>query len=455
MGLGDGKFSSHGVLPSQGKGCAEASLPPSKSILNRLLILAALSSQRVTLEAPGFGEDTACMLANLRALGFDVNVDPPLGTITLQGQGGNIPHAKADLYFENAGTVARFISALIALRPGGVYTLDGSEAMRKRPLSQLWEALEAVGAVSIAYLNQPGCLPATLKTFGLNAKTLSLDASLSSQGLSALMMVGGIKGLEIYWKGTVPSWPFVEMTAGCMRDVGGRIDLRKDRIKIEPSTYHFLESYPVPLDATAASYWACWAISTQRPITLRPFFRDPHQGDWMFLDYLKGWGLIEYAISREGIPALKISPRHSSFPIEAACSSPLEGDFKGISDTFLSLLAIGPLLQRPIALKGLGHTRYQECNRLKAVAQNMQLLGQKVEISDDSLTLWPSYEALKRNTPAMIDDHQDHRIAMSFAVLASHPLRGDLPWLYLKNPSLCAKTFPDFFKTLECINLSP
>lgn len=455
MGPVDSNFSSHGVLPSQGKGCAEASLPPSKSVLNRLLILAALSSQRVTLEAPGFGEDTACMLANLRALGFDVNVDPSLGTITLQGQGGNIPHAKADLYFENAGTVARFISALIALRPGGVYTLDGSEAMRKRPIGHLWEALRSAGAVEIDYIESPGYLPCRLKTYGFQAQSLCLDATLTSQGLSALMMVGGIKGLEIYWKGTVPSWPFVEMTAGCMRDVGGRIDLRKGKISIEPSTYHFPESYPVPLDATAASYWAGLAISTQRPITLRPFVRDPHQGDWMFLDYLKDWGLIEYTISREGIPPLKISPRHSSFPIEGGCYSPLEADFRGISDTFLSLLAIGPLLQRPIALKGLGHTRYQECNRLKAMAQNMRLLGQKVEIRDDSITLWPSYEALKRNTPAVIEDYKDHRLAMSFAVLASHPLRGDLPWLYLKNPSLCAKTFPDFFKTLESINLRP
>ncbi len=437
----------YAVLPYVGEGLTEASLPPSKSILNRLLLLAALSQQTVSLQAPAWGEDTDCMLAALRALGFAVQADPALGTITLQGQGGEIPEARADLYFENAGTVARFMSALLALRPGGVYTLDGNQAMRKRPIGHLWEALRSVGAVEVAYIESPGYLPCRLKTKGLEAKSLRLDASLTSQGLSALMMIGAIKGLNLSYPGTVPSWPFVKMTARCMQDLGVSVSFHPQTIIIEPGNYHFPANYPVSQDATAASYWAGLAISTQRPVCIRPFLRDPYQGDWQFLDYLNALGLIACEYIKDPTPTLKISPKSYRGPIRA--------DFKGISDTFLSLLAIGPLLVEPITISGLGHTRYQECDRLQAMAYNLKLLGQRVDMTSDSITLWPSYASLRHKTHYVIEDFQDHRVAMSFAVLGSHPLCGNKPWIYLKKPGLCAKTFPNFFQTLESINLRP
>ncbi len=444
----------YAVLPYTREGLAELSLPPSKSILNRLLLLAALSEQTVSLEAPAWGEDTDCMLAALSALGFAVEADPALGTITIQGHGGEIPAARADLCFENAGTVARFISALVALRPGGVYTFDGSEPMRKRPMAHLWEALRSVGAVEVEYIESPGYLPCKLKTYGLQAQNLRLDASLTSQGLSALMMIGAVKGLKLSYPGPVPSWPFVEMTARCMQDLGVSVSFQdpSKTIRIEPGTYHFPARYSVGQDATAASYWACLALSTQKPVYIRPFFRDPYQGDWKFLDYLNQLGLVDLELiageySKSPTSTLKVIPKPYSCPIIA--------DFQGISDTFLSLLAIGPLLEAPILLRGLGHTRYQECDRLQAMAYNMQTLGQKVEISNDTITLWPSYVALKRNTPDVIEDFQDHRLVMSFAILGSHPLYKEKPWIYLKKPGLCAKTFPDFFKTLESIHLRP
>lgn len=444
----------YAVLPQLGKGLIELSLPPSKSILNRLLILAALSQEKVSLEASGWGEDTDCMLAALKALGFEVQVDKPqvnkpLGMIRIHGQGGEIPEASGDLYVDNAGTVARFISALVSLRPGGVYTLDGSAAMRQRPMAHLWQALEAVGALKVEYVEKPGYLPCTLKTYGFRAQSLSVDASLSSQGLSALMMIGALKGLSLSYSGTVPSWPFVEMTARCMQDLGVSVSLQEPSktICIEPGTYHFPAHYPVGPDATAASYWACLALSTQRPVCIHPYFRDPYQGDWQFLDYLSELGLIRCETITDPLSTLRISPR--AYTGATYKGEPISADFKGISDTFLSLLAIGPLLEGPMTLRGLGHTRYQECDRLQAMAYNLKCLGQTVETTEDTITLWPSYAALKRNTPYVIEDYQDHRVVMSFAILGSHPLYREKPWIYLKKPSLCAKTFPSFFKALD------
>lgn len=434
-------------------------LPASKSALNRLLILAALSPQRVTLKASSWGEDTDLMIGALRALGLRVDVEAALGLIHIHGQGGNIPEARADLYFGNAGTVARFISAVLTLRVGGVYTLDGDEAMRKRPMAHLWEALRAVGAVEIDYLGQEGFLPCIFKTKGFAASKITINPSLTSQGLSALMMIGGLKGLEIYTQGKAPSWPFVEMTAKLITDAGGRVEFCGASIRIEKTVYAFEHAYTVPLDATAASYYAAWAISTQRPVCIRPFVRDTEQGDWQFLDLLERLGVIDcryLKAFKTQAKTLGEEEETATLTLTAkAYDKPIEADFREISDTFLTLLAIGPLLKAPIKLYGLKHTRFQECDRLHAMAHNLQNLGQSVLERDDGIELWPDYEALKQKEAYVIKDYADHRVAMSFAILGSHDLKGNAqPWIYLKKPDLCAKTFPDFFKTLERMHQS-
>lgn len=436
----------YGIMPCQKtSGTACASLPASKSSLNRLLVLGALSPQKVTLRASNWGEDTDLMLDALRALGFRIDIDAPKSHIHIHGEGGRIPNPGAKLYCGNAGTVARFVSALLALHPKGRYTLDGSAAMRKRPVAHLWEALQAVGAIQVEYLGEAGCLPCVLHTQGFRASTITIDTRSSSQGLSALMLIGSLKGLRIDVLGDTPSWPFVEMTAQLMTSAGGKVQLSRKKICVERAVYTWSYPYTVPLDATAASYYAAWAISTQKPICIRPFVRDTEQGDWAFLDLLERLGLIRCAMKKGSVESLKITPHTICRPIEA--------DFRAISDTFLTLLAIGPLLKVPIKLYGLRHTRFQECDRLAAMAYNLRQLNQTVNETEDGIELWPNYEALKSVSSYTIEDYQDHRVAMSFAVLASHCLTPDKqPWIYLKHPGLCAKTFPDFFKNLENLN---
>jgi 3-phosphoshikimate 1-carboxyvinyltransferase len=251
----------------------------------------------------------------------------------------------------------------------------------------------------------------------------------------------------------------VEMTAKLITAAGGRVEFGTESIKIEPAVYVFKQVYTVPLDATAASYYAAWAISTQRPICICPFVRDTEQGDWRFLDLLERLGMIDCMYAK----ALKTKAGTLGEEEETATltlthklyDQPIEADFREISDTFLTLLAIGPLLKAPIKLYGLKHTRFQECDRLRAIAHNLKNLGQNVIEGDDGIELWPDYEALKQKEAYGIEDYGDHRVAMSFAILGSHDLKGNTkPWIYLRKPELCAKTFPDFFKTLERMHQS-
>ena len=159
-------------------------LPGSKSITNRALILAALATRPVTLHGALFSRDTLLMIEALRALGFAVQADETARTITVQGRGGEIPNRTARLFVGNAGTAARFLTALVCLRPDGVYHFDGDEAMRRRPIGPLLDALATQGAAADAR-----AFPFALRTAGLRGGVVEVDASESSQLFSALLLV--------------------------------------------------------------------------------------------------------------------------------------------------------------------------------------------------------------------------------------------------------------------------
>ena len=242
-------------------------LPGSKSITNRALILAALSRESLTLEGALFSEDTEIMAAALQALGFTVSPDPAGKSIFIVGRGGDIPQAVADLRVGNAGTAARFLTAMLALKNGGRYRLDGSEAMRKRPMRGLLDALAAAGAAGASFAGEAGFFPFELETKGFAGGTLAVDASASSQLLSALLMAAPLAQgpLTVELTGETVSKPFVEMTltlmaqfgvepesaaGGCYAFAGGQ------------SYYYNRPAYVIEPDATAASYFLAlpWVV---------------------------------------------------------------------------------------------------------------------------------------------------------------------------------------------------
>lgn len=388
-------------------------LPGSKSITNRALILAALGRGPVTLRGALFSRDTHIMVAALRALGFEVRTDEAALTITITGRGGEIPVREARLDVGNAGTAARFLTAFVCLRPDGVYHFDGDEAMRRRPIGALLAALATQGARASAT-----AFPFTLRTAGLPGGEVELDASESSQLLSALLLVAphARTPLTVHLRGETVSRPFVTMTE---RMIG--------QFALHPT------AYAVEGDATAASYFAALARVTGGALTVDGLETGPAalQGDVEFYRLLAARGLVRV----EG-RTVAAGPGRGGFA----------ADFNGFSDTFLTLAALAPLLEGPTRITGIAHTRRQETDRVAGMARELAKLGQHVVETEDALEIHPR----PLRADQTISTYHDHRFAMSFGILGCHDLRGDgRPWLAIGDPACCGKTFPHFFGLLE------
>jgi 3-phosphoshikimate 1-carboxyvinyltransferase len=393
--------------------CGNAVLPGSKSITNRALILAALSDRTVTLRGALFSRDTRIMIAALRALGFAVEFDETALTITITGRGGEIPNREASLHIGNAGTAARFLTAFVCLRPDGVYHFDGDEAMRRRPIGALLDALALQGAQA-----DSRSFPFTLRTAGLSGGTVELDASESSQMLSALLMVAphAHTPLHVRLTSAAGSKPFVTMTEAMVK-----------QFSPAPAVYD------IEGDASAASYFLALPLVTGGELVL-PNYHGTLQGDFQFRKVLEAVGL-------------KTETRDGQFIAQSVRGGHVgvRRSFREFSDTFLTLAAISPLLDGPTSISGIAHTRKQETDRVAGMARELRKLGQHVIEQEDSLEIHP-----RPLVPDVtIETYHDHRFAMSFGILACHDLRGDgRPWLTIKDPACCSKTFPAFFDLL-------
>jgi len=413
-------------------------LPGSKSLTNRALLLAALCAGPVTLTGALFSEDTELMAEALRQLGFVVKEDASQHTIYVEGRGGKIPAENATLHVGLAGTAARFLTALCAAAPRGVYRIDGVPQMRKRPMKGLFDALASQGA-EIVYLGEKGFFPIELHAHGLRGGAVEIDARESSQMLSALLMVAPLAGqsLEIKTVGGV-RWPFVAMTINQMVQFGLNQPRLADGILTVPNgSYALVRSYAIEPDATASSYFTALPLVVSGTVEI-PNLSAPKkglQGDTEFLAVLESIGADVIASAGE----IKI------IGSAAGKRQGVTRDFSEFSDTFLTLAAIAPLLDGPTKITGIAHTRKQETDRVAGMARELKKLGQEVIETEDSLEIHP-----RPLTPGVtIDTYGDHRFAMSFGILGCYDLIGNgRPWLTIKNPECCKKTFPNFFDVL-------
>jgi|GEM_PF-5948683 len=318
-------------------------LPGSKSLTNRALALAALGNQPVTLSGALFSEDTHLMSDALRALGFEISLNESAREIALRPQPRGYPTQPVDLFVGLAGTAARFLTALCAAAPHGIYRIDGVPQMRKRPMKQLIDALRTLGA-DIRCTGEEGFFPLEIHARGLRGGAVSLDASESSQLLSALLMVAPLAAapVEVSLVGSV-RWTFVEMTLRLMAEFGISIPRPSANtpFRIAPASYRAQSTYLIEPDATAASYFQALPAVVGGSLDL-PGLRPPGQGlqgDSAFIEFL-------------------------TRSTQRAPGAALTEDFREISDTFLTLAAIAPLLSGPTRITGIAHTRKQETDRV-------------------------------------------------------------------------------------------
>ncbi|WP_414660362.1 3-phosphoshikimate 1-carboxyvinyltransferase [Horticoccus sp. 23ND18S-11] len=434
------------IMPFTRPARGEVVLPGSKSLTNRALPLAALCDAPVTLSGALFSEDTQLMSAALRELGFAVTEDAARNEIRIEGRGGEFPVAEATLFVGLAGTAARFLTALCAAAPRGVYRLDGVPQMRKRPMKPLLDALRTLGA-DIRCTGQEGFFPLEIHARGLAGGAVELDASESSQLLSALLMVAPLArgDVTVTLRGSV-RWSYVDMTAQVMQAFTAeqtsliqRRDAQSFTIAARTAPYHRSGGrYAIEPDASAASYFLALPLVTSGQLSLlgAQDAKCGLQGDTEFADVVRAVGGSVTATTR-GLD-VAFAP--------GGARSGLDRNFKAISDTFLTLAAIAPLLRGPTRISGIAHTRKQETDRVAGMARELTRLGQRVVETEDALEIHP--QPVRAGEP--IETYHDHRFAMSFGVLGCHDLNRDgQPWLSIKDPACCAKTFPHFFELLE------
>ncbi len=426
----------------------EVIVPGSKSLTNRALLLAALGAKPVTLTGALFSEDTRLMADALRRLGFTVTADETALTVRVSDQAKAFPApasasaAPVELFVGLAGTAARFLTALCAAAPRGVYRLDGVPQMRKRPMRALIEALRSLGA-DIRCLGDEGYFPIEIHARGLRGGSVSIDASESSQLLSALLMVAPLAAGPVAIALTAEvRRPFIEMTTRLMAEFGYEVGAQAntEAFILNPGRYDPPARYAVEPDATAASYFLALPIVTGGKLHL-PFLRAPGvglQGDTHFAEVL----------TRVGATIRPASGGLDSAFSQTNMQRGVTQNFSEFSDTFLTLAAISPLLAGPTKISGIAHTRKQETDRVAGMARELTRLGQHVVEKPDALEIQPRY----LRSGETIETYGDHRFAMSFAILGCLDLRGDgQPWLTIKDPGCCAKTFPHFFELLETV----
>ena len=442
-------------LPPLQSAAGTVQLPGSKSISNRVLLLAGLSAGTTVIHDLLESDDTRVMLDALRALGCEVQ---PVGeTLHVTGLGGQLKARDAKLFLGNAGTAMRPLTAALAVlaaSQGGSFELSGVSRMHERPIGDLVDALRQLGC-GIGYLGnegypplrlQPGCVP--LNT----AKPIRVRGDVSSQFLTALLLAlplaAGPQAIVIEVEGELISKPYVEITLNLLARFGIQV-VREgwQRFTIpQGSAYRSPGDIHVEGDASSASYFvALGAIAaTEAPIRIAGVGSDSIQGDIRFVEAAQAMG----ALVSSGPGWLEV--RRGRFPLSA-----ITLDCNHIPDAAMTLAVMALYATGTTRLNNIASWRVKETDRIAAMAAELRKLGATVAEGHDFIEVTPP----ARWQAAAIHTYDDHRIAMCFSLAAFNGLasadRTAVP-VRILDPQCVGKTFPDYFETLfERVSAKP
>lgn len=406
-------------------------VPGSKSITNRAMLLAILADGPSLLKGALFSDDSRHFLQCVSDLGFPVEADEASRVIRVTGFGGMIPRTHASLYVGSAGTAARFLTALLGTARG-TYHLDASAQMKKRPMAPLLASLESLGT-EIAYEEKEGFFPFTLTGHGFGKQHVTVDIGQSSQFLSALLIASACSGQDIAIETTGRhGMAYIDMTLRMMKQFGVQADTQTASrciFRIPGGQSYQAQEYRIEPDVSAACYFYAMAPLLGIDMVVKNVHPDSLQGDIQFLRFLEQMGCC-LTDTEEGI----------------LLKGPADGIYQGItadmsscSDQAITMAALAPFAQTPTTIIGIGHIRYQESDRLSAIAAELTRMGIRCEERTDSITIWPGTPA-----PASIKTYEDHRMAMGFALVG---LRA--PGILIEDPGCCRKTFENYFEVLN------
>ncbi|MEJ5255142.1 MAG: 3-phosphoshikimate 1-carboxyvinyltransferase [Acidimicrobiales bacterium] len=401
-------------------------LPGSKSLTNRALLCAALAEGESTLVGALHADDTEAMMDGLGRLGARIRSGPDDSTVVVAGVGGSLPGHPVVLDARLSGTTSRFLLATLGAG-SAPFTLDGAPPLRARPMADGIAALRRLG-IDVVERGEPGHLPLTVQGPPRTSST-QVPGDVSSQFLSGLLLAAPSypEGLDIEVATPLVSAPYVEMTVSVMRSFGAAVSRpAAERFRVEPGGYR-ATTYAIEPDASAASYFFAAAAICRGRVRVPGLRRSSLQGDIRFLDVLAEMGAT--VTWYDG-------------GVEVSADRPLRGvtvDLRDLSDTAQTLAVTAVFATSPTEITGIGFIRAKETDRIAAVVRELQRVGVEARETDDGLVISPGTPH-----PAVIQTYDDHRMAMSFALLG---LRA--PGIEIADPGCVAKTFPRYFEVLE------
>lgn len=387
-------------------------LPSSKSISNRVLILNALSSSTHSIDNLSECDDTKVMVKAFSSKNDIINIGA-------------------------AGTSMRFLTAFLSRTPGN-WVITGSERMKNRPIHILVDALNSLGA-NIEYIEKKGFPPLHIKGKALDGGEIFLAGNISSQFISALLMVAPTmtKGLTIHLQGEVISQPYIQMTLKLMENFGVKVNWDGNTIKIYPESYR-----PVPFvvesDWSAASYWyEIVALSDQAEVELLGLFRDSAQGDSKVAELFQDLG-VSTEFTDRGVILRKTEIR----------TKKMFHNFINEPDLAQTFVVTCCMLNISFLFAGLQSLKIKETDRIEALKAEMKKLGYVINDRENSFMEWNG-ERCEAETQPVITTYEDHRMAMAFAPAAIR-----LNELRIAEPQVVTKSYPTFWEDLDKVHFS-
>lgn len=407
-------------------------LPGSKSIANRALLMSALCSEPVRLHNLLDSEDTEHMLNALGDLG--IHSEQANNTTRITGNSGRWQLTEKSLYLGNAGTAMRPLIAVLAATLTGRQQIEltGDERMQERPVDHLVQAIQAQGA-RVDYQKAQGYPPVLIES-GLHSGDFSIDGSVSSQFISALLMALPLlkNDSTLTLVGNVVSKPYIDLTLSMLTDFGISIERKTaNQFAIKGGqSYVSPGDYYVEGDASGASYWMAAALLGGGPLVIEGIGVSSIQGDKAFAEVIEAMGgrvdVGEHQMTVTGSGTIK----------------GIDGDFNAIPDAAMTVAPLALFAEQPTLIRNVANWRVKETDRLSAMATELAKLGAEVEEGADYLKIYP----VEHWQHAEIDTYNDHRMAMCLSLVAFSPVG-----VTINDPDCCRKTYPTYFQEFSRI----
>ncbi|TNF66638.1 MAG: 3-phosphoshikimate 1-carboxyvinyltransferase [Gammaproteobacteria bacterium] len=419
------------ILPVSQPVEGTVTLPGSKSMVNRSLIVAALADGESEISNMLFSDDTIACLKALEALNVKLQIDRNNQKVLITGCHGHFNVTDAHVYFHESGTLTRFLLPVCAAMNQAGFHFSASKRMSERPIRNLLEVLIAQGC-QIDFEKQDYQMPFYMTANGLIGGDIFIESNESSQFLSGLLMAAPLAKADV----SINTYAhkrltYVDMTVKMMQKFGIDVTVNHDddSYQIKAHQQYQAQNYTIEPDISTASYFAAMAAITNGKVTLSNIDEDTLQGDIQFLNVLEQMGChIEYhsqGVTVTGTEKLK----------------GIEVNMATFSDTFMTLAAIASFAETKTTITGIAHTRLQESDRISAISSELTILGAKVETTNDSITIYPA-----ELHGGVVSGCNDHRVAMSLSLVG---LKVD--GVEIEGSQCVAKTCPDYFQRLKAL----